>query len=65
MVRIVEADAEIYPLEKKEDICTHIERCGRTCYKSENMITNETAVPFINGKIKSGHESVNKNSNYI
>ena len=38
MVKIVEADAEIYPLEKKEDICTHIERCGRTCYKSENMI---------------------------
>ena len=52
MVRIVEADAEIYPLEKKEDICTHIERCGRTCYKSENMITNETAVPFINGILK-------------
>lgn len=65
MVRIVEADAEIYPLEKKEDICTHIERCGRTCYKSENMITNETAVPFINGILKSGHESVIEHANVI
>lgn len=65
MVKIVEADAEIYPLEKKEDICTHIERCGRTCYKSENMITDETAVPFINGILKSGHESVIEHANVI
>ena len=46
MVKIVEVNSEVYPLDKLENICTHIERCGRTCYKSENLITQETAVPF-------------------
>lgn len=65
MVKIVDIDCEIYNLNKLEDICTHIERCGRTCYKSENLITNETAVPFISGILKSGHESVIEHANVI
>lgn len=65
MVRIVEPASEVYNLDKLEDICTHIERCGRTCYKSENLITNETAVPFITGILKSGHESVIEHANVI
>ncbi len=35
-----------------------IERCGRVCYKSEEKITEESAVPFIKGIIARGHESV-------
>ncbi len=65
MVKIVEAQTEIYNLDKLEDICVHIERCGRTCYKSENLITNETAKPFITGILKSGHESVIEHANVI
>lgn len=65
MVKIVEATAEVYSLNSLQDICTHIERCGRTCYKSENLITNETAVPFITGILKSGHESVIEHANVI
>ena len=65
MVRIVESGTEIYFLDKPEDISTHIEKCGRTCYKSENMITEETAVPFISGILKSGHESVIEHANVI
>ena len=65
MVKIVEPNVEIYDLKKAEDICTHIERCGRTCYKSENLITDETAIPFINGILKSGHESVIEHANVI
>ncbi len=65
MVKVVEADSEIYQLDKLENICTHIERCGRTCYKSENLITDETAVPFIRGILKSGHESVIEHANVI
>lgn len=65
MVRIVESNSEVYPLNRLEDICTHIERCGRTCYKSENLITNETAIPFISGILKSGHESVIEHANVI
>lgn len=65
MVRIVEPASEVYTLNKLEDICTHIERCGRTCYKSENLITNETAIPFVIGILKNGHESVIEHANVI
>jgi thymidylate synthase (FAD) len=37
---------------------TTIELAGRTCYKSEEAITVNSAVPFIRTLIKSGHESV-------
>ena len=35
-----------------------IERAGRTCYKSEDKITVDSAEKFVRGVIKSGHESV-------
>ena len=35
-----------------------IEKAGRTCYKSEDKITNESAAKFVNSLLKSGHESV-------
>lgn len=47
----VELINESNPLSK-------IELCGRVCYKSEAKITNESAVKFIKGIIKRGHESV-------
>ena len=65
MVKLVKEKTEVYPLNKIDDICTHIERCGRTCYKSENKITEETALPFISGILKSGHESVIEHANVI
>ena len=65
MVKIVEEGTEVYALQDIKDICTHIERCGRTCYKSENLITEETSVPFIQGILKSGHESVIEHANVI
>lgn len=36
----------------------NIERCGRTCYKSENMITDTSAETFVANILKRGHESV-------
>lgn len=36
----------------------HIELCGRTCYKSQNLITKDSAKKFVNNLIKSGHGSV-------
>lgn len=65
MVKLVDESAEIYTLKAIGDICVHIERCGRTCYKSENMITMDTAIPFITGILKSGHESVIEHANVI
>lgn len=41
-----------------EEILRKIERAGRTCYKSEDKITPESARAFVAGIIKRGHESV-------
>lgn len=36
----------------------NIERFGRTCYKSENLITDTSATTFVENILKRGHESV-------
>lgn len=36
----------------------HIELCGRTCYKSQDRIIEDSAKKFVDGLIKSGHGSV-------
>lgn len=41
-----------------EKILKNLERYGRTCYKSEDKVTADSAIKFIRGIIKSGHESV-------
>ncbi len=35
-----------------------IERAGRTCYKSENLVNDESAKKFVTNILKLGHESV-------
>ena len=37
------------------DMYKHIELCGRTCYKSNDKITKDSAKPFIDRMIKSKH----------
>ena len=39
-------------------ILKKLERIGRTCYKSENSITDDSAERFVKTLIKNGHESV-------
>jgi thymidylate synthase (FAD) len=39
-------------------VIRNIEAAGRTCYKSEGKITNNSASDFVTKIIKSGHESV-------
>lgn len=41
-----------------EGLYKHIELCGRTCYKSQDRITEDSAKKFVDGLIKSGHGSV-------
>jgi thymidylate synthase (FAD) len=36
----------------------HIEKVGRTCYKSEDKITDISAAKFVSGLIKRGHEAM-------
>ena len=38
-----------------DDMYKHIELCGRTCYKSNDKITEDSAKPFIDRMIKSKH----------
>ena len=49
-----------YTILSKIDIqlLRNIERAGRTCYKSEEKITEDSARAFVEKIIKSGHESV-------
>lgn len=37
---------------------SHIELCGRVCYKSEDKITEDSSKTFVDRLIKSGHTSV-------
>lgn len=41
-----------------DSIYKHIELCGRTCYRSQNKITEDSAKRFVDNLIKSGHGSV-------
>ena len=41
-----------------EEVLKKIERAGRTCYKSEDKITPDSARKFVAMILRSGHESV-------
>lgn len=48
-------------LEQKpglDGLLQHIERCGRTCYKSEDKITEESAPKFVDMLVKRGHTAM-------
>ena len=55
-MRIIEPSFKIisYPLHA----CAMLEGAGRTCYKSEDRITDESAEKFCEQILKRGHESV-------
>ena len=36
----------------------HIERCGRTCYKSEDKITEDSAEKFVKMLVNRGHTAM-------
>ena len=40
------------------DLLRNIEAAGRTCYKSEDKITNSSAVAFVARMLKSGHHAM-------
>lgn len=59
-MKLIKQSFEI--LEQKDftikGIKQFIERCGRVCYKSEDKITEDSAKPFVDRMIKSGHGAV-------
>lgn len=64
-MRIVEPSVELIDPFHQGDILPHIEKCGRVCYKSEDKITQDSAVKFISGIIRRGHEAVLEHGSYI
>ena len=58
-MRIIDPELQIinqgYDLDS---IYKHIELCGRTCYHSQDKITEDSAKRFVDNLIKSGHGSV-------
>lgn len=57
-MRIIEPSFKFLNHIDGETILKSIERIGRTCYKSEDKITDASATSFVARIIKSGHESV-------
>lgn len=54
----------IVPTEK-EQVIPFIEGAGRLCYKSEEKITDTSALPFVKRLISSGHLAMVEHSNFV
>ena len=57
-VKIIEPSVELINAPEYKTLLTTIEAAGRTCYKSEDKITDGSAEKFVRGIIKRGHEAV-------
>ena len=57
-MKIVEPSVELINAPDYKTLLTTIEAAGRTCYKSEDKITDGSAEKFVRGIIKRGHEAV-------
>ncbi len=58
MVKIIKPSFEILTPINGKDILKLIEVAGRTCYKSNDLITEDSAKNFVEKIAKRGHESV-------
>jgi len=58
IIEVIEPSVEIYPDKYGTDILRAIEFAGRTCYKSEERITEDSAEKFVRAILKRGHLSV-------
>ena len=55
-MRLIKPSYEIIPQQSNlEGVYKQIELAGRTCYKSEDKITSDSAKSFVDRMIKSGH----------
>lgn len=54
-MRLINSSVEILP---QEELYKQIELCGRTCYKSTDRITEDSAKSFVNRLIVNGHTAM-------
>lgn len=60
-MKIIKPSVEIMRSGFETELITpeqHIEKVGRTCYKSEDKITDTSAAKFVSGLVKRGHEAM-------
>lgn len=57
-MKIIKPSFQIEQELNQENILKSIERAGRTCYKSEHLVNDNSAEKFVKAIIKRGHESV-------
>ena len=57
-MRILAPSSEILTPLDGDAVLRHIELCGRVCYQSEGLMTEDSAERFVRGIIKRGHEAV-------
>lgn len=57
-MKVINASYSIETPINGAEVLRQIERAGRTCYKSEDRITDESAKAFVRILIERGHESV-------
>src|SRR5574344_1322593 len=57
-MKIIKPSIEIMTPINGDEIFKHIEQVGRVCYKSEDLIIEDSAKKFIQNIIKRGHEAV-------
>lgn len=67
-MKIIEPSVEIMRTGLETDFMSpeqFIEKVGRTCYKSEDKITDDSAAKFVGNLIKRGHEAMIEHWNLI
>ena len=57
-MKIVKPSIEILGILDQTSILKHLELVGRTCYKSEDKITETSCFEFVRKIIKSGHHAI-------
>ena len=57
-MQIIQPSVEIMSAVDGQEILRHLEIVGRTCYKSEGLITDTSAETFVRKLIARGHEAI-------
>lgn len=57
-MKIIEPKVELVNAPDYETLLSTVEQAGRTCYKSEDKITDGSAEKFVRNILKRGHEAV-------
>ena len=66
-MKIIKPSVEFYGVVPTdyENALKFIEKAGRTCYKSEDKITEDSAEKFVKKLIKAGHLAMVEHSNFV